>query len=87
MTKAQVRKAFQICDAAFQRYIREAVETHRLLSVLSESVALDQRICVMEQRIRENDAQMAYMDSRNALFDVLTIPTEPRKNALGKRRS
>ena len=72
MTKDQVRRASKNCDAAFQIYISEAMETHRLLSSLSDEVSLPDRAQVMEQRIRENEAQIAYVEARSALFDVLT---------------
>jgi hypothetical protein len=75
MTKDQVRKAFEVCDQAFKLYIKEATETHRLLSTLSGDIALVDRVFVIEQRVRENDAQLAYVSARGLLFDVLLKTT------------
>jgi len=72
MTKDQVQRAFAACDAAFWRYVREASETHRMLSLLSGAVSFEQREAVGTQRTRENKAQMIYLDARNLLFTVLT---------------
>ena len=71
MTKDQVQRAFAACDAAFWRYVREATETHRLLSTLSGIVSVEQRTAVGSQRSRENKAQAIYLEARNVLFSVL----------------
>jgi hypothetical protein len=72
MTREQVKRAFTACDTAFRRYIKEATETHRMLSVLSGVIPIEQRMAVVTQRSRENEAQMVYLETRNLLFAVLT---------------
>ena len=71
MTNEQVQNAFRMCDDAFHKYIREATETHRMLSVLSGSISFHQSAAVLEQRVRENDARKIYLAAREQLFEVL----------------
>jgi len=81
VTEDDVKKAFEICDAAFHLYIQEATKTHEMLSKLSGAVSLDQRIEVNGQRIRENETQIAYMETRQVLFEFVTLgrlPAHPK---------
>ena len=71
MTEDQVRQAFNACDMAFKIYVKEATETHRLLSALAGSIAMLDRQRLIEQRIKENAAQALYLEARNTLFHVL----------------
>jgi len=73
LTPEEVKKAFDVCDAAFQRYIKEATQTHKMLSSLLGVVSVEQRLAVNDQRVRENDAQFVYIEARNALFEVLRV--------------
>jgi hypothetical protein len=71
MTQEEAGRASLACEAAFCRYVEVAAKTHRMLSDLSGYVTLDHRVAIIEQRLRENDADKIYMEAREALFGVI----------------
>ena len=42
-----------------------------MLSTLADDISLEERSAIVEQRVRENDAQVTYLETRHTLFDVL----------------
>ena len=59
------------CTAALDKYLKEATEMCRLLSsIKSHPVGSDERRLLLEQRIKENHTQNAYMTIREELFKL-----------------
>jgi adenine C2-methylase RlmN of 23S rRNA A2503 and tRNA A37 len=74
MTEEEVKRAFDVCEAAFWLYVKQAKETHRMLSLLSGEVSVEVRAAVAEQRLCENEAQALYSETRVALFRAALAP-------------
>ena len=74
MTEPELKEAALACGRAFRRYIKEANATHRMLSRLTGPVTVEQRLAVNAQHLRESEAQIAYVATREALFEVLRVP-------------
>jgi len=57
------------CIAALGKLVKESEEMCRLLGAIKRHpVSLEERRALLEQRVRENDAQSAYNSVRQALF-------------------
>ena len=64
-----LEKLHQECKTALAKLLKEGEEMCRVLSAIkSHPASVDQRMAVMEQRVRENGAQSAYHSARQALF-------------------
>jgi len=57
------------CTAALAKLLKEGEEMCRVLSAIERHPAShDERRAIMEQRVKENAAQIAYDSARRALF-------------------
>ena len=64
-----VEKLHRECMAALGRLLKESEEMCKLLGAIKRHpVSLEERRALLEQRVRENDAQSAYNSVRQALF-------------------
>jgi len=66
-----VEKLHRQCMAAVGRLLKESEAMCRLLgAVKRHPVTVEERMAIVEQRVRENDAQSAYNSVRQALFTL-----------------
>jgi hypothetical protein len=57
------------CTAALGKLLEEGKEMCRILSAIeSHPASSEQRRAIMQQRVKENDAHIAYDSARQALF-------------------
>ena len=64
-----LEKLHRECTAALARLLKEGEEMCRILSAIeSHPASHEERRTIMEQRVKENGAQMAYDSARRALF-------------------
>jgi hypothetical protein len=74
MDRDQFRRAHEDCGVALERYVVEAREMCEMLGGCSlDPMPLANRMKLATQRARENEAQMAYLEARQRLFDAARI--------------
>jgi len=66
-----LEKLHHDCVAALNRLLKESSEMCKLLSaVKSHSVSAEERRAIVEQRVKENEVQIAYSSIRQELFTI-----------------
>jgi hypothetical protein len=59
------------CTVALHQYLKESGEMCRLLSTIEQFPASkEERLNIIQQRVRENDAQVVYNSVRQELFKL-----------------
>jgi hypothetical protein len=59
------------CTVALNQYLKESGEMCRLLSTIEQFPASkEERLKIIKQRVRENDAQVVYNSVRQELFKL-----------------
>jgi hypothetical protein len=66
-----LRNLHRECTAALEKCLREGHEMCRMLSAIeSHPISHEQRVALIKQRLKENQAQRAYDYVRTALFNA-----------------
>ena len=66
-----VKKLHRECTAALDKYLKEGYEMCRILSAIEDHpVSHERREAIIRQRVKENEAQLAYDSARQALFTL-----------------
>ena len=59
------------CTDALNRYLKEATEMCKLLSAIQQyPTSHEERLAIIQQRVREHEAQVAYNSVQTELFKL-----------------